>query len=116
MNRLTAACTLLTLTSLILAGVLMMNLQKHGPSAQAAMTSSKGELTLLTTRTGVAGRESLLVIDNQTNMLVVYEVEVRGRGGRMEPVLKEDLSRLFNFGTSGTATPDEQAAPQRQAR
>lgn len=103
MNRIKFACTALSVTALLLAGVLVMNLSSHSSVAQAAMTATKGDFSTLTTRTR-AGAESLFVIDHQADMLVVYEVELRGRGGRMEPIVKENLARLFNFGSNPTAS------------
>ncbi len=114
MNRTTIACTALTISAMLLTGLLVMNLSNHSSVAQAGMTTTKGDFTVLTTRTR-AGAESLFVIDNQADMLVVYDVELRGRGGRMEPFVKENLGKLFNFGRAA----GESAAPaerERQAR
>ncbi len=114
MNRTTLACSALAICAMLLSGLLVMNLSAHSSVAQAGMTSNKGDFTVLTTRTR-AGSESLFVIDNQADMLVVYDVELRGRGGRMEPFVKENLGKLFSFGRAAgeTSAPTER---ERQAR
>lgn len=113
MTRIQLACYCLVACACVLAGLLLVDLQRHLPAAQAGEVSSKGELTMLTARTKV-DEETLIVIDNQSDKLVVYDVTLGGGRGRMEPIIVQDLGKIFDFG--GPAAPAGPAPRERMSR
>lgn len=95
MNQTQLTCCGLIASACVLAAALAINLQDKNllPSAQAEMVlSTPNNLMFLTTRTN-NNEESLFVIDNINNRLMIYKLDNTRR--RLELAAAEDLQKLF---------------------
>ena len=94
MTRLHAACLCLVASSLLLSGLLIVQVaQRTEPNeAEAALVIARDNFTLLTAPTRDQ-EEALFVLDNSSGMLLVYRLEI----GREQMVLSDrlDIGELF---------------------
>ena len=96
MNRTQLACLCLLASAFVLAALLIVRLPRLTPSAQAGLVDDKGRFNIMTVQTR-ATQESLLVIDQVNEKLLVYDI-VQGRGapgtfGRLNLLAVIDLPR-----------------------
>jgi hypothetical protein len=101
MNRIQTACYSLIASAFILAGLLIVQLSHTPNTAEAAMVITRDNFTLLTAKTR-SGEESLFIINNITNRLLIYSLDI-GRN-RMELAGGADLAELFSRGAGGGGT------------
>ena len=97
MNRTQIACYCLLASAFMLAGLLIVNVQRAQilPTAHADQVLAKGSLTIMTGRTGNSD-ESLFVLDNISQRLLIYRVKLTGRKGRIELARFVELDQLFS--------------------
>jgi uncharacterized membrane protein YgcG len=103
MKRIDLAGYVLIACAFVLAGLLAVSLQgRMTPSANAELVVSKDSLTLMTARTR-SNEESVLVLDNASERLMVYSVDVpRNRidlAGSLD--LRREFARVFEGGAGG---------------
>lgn len=76
MNRIQLACYGLMASAFLLAGALFVQIQERWTSpAWAELAVNKGSVTLMTARTR-PDEEALFVLDNYTQKLLVYRVDL----------------------------------------
>lgn len=98
MTRIQLARYCLIASAFVLAGLLLYSARGGVlPEARADMVLQKGNLTFLTTPTA-NNEEALFVIDNVSQRLLVYTIELR-RGGQVELKVSRSLKQMF--GPSG---------------
>ena len=105
MDRTKLACFGLLASAFVLAALLIVRLPAVLPAAQAHMVDDKDRFSIMTAQTR-AGQESLFVIDELNEKLMVYDLD-SGRGGAgvagslqlMGSPL--DLGRIFGNATVG---------------
>lgn len=95
MNRIETACFGLIASAFILAGLLVVQLASTPNTAEAAMVITRDNFTLLTAKTK-NGEESLFIINNITNRLLIYSLNLPQE--RMELVGGAELKDLFGGG------------------
>ena len=95
MTRIQLACYCLIASAFVLAGLLLNGSDSVLPEARGDMVLSKGNLTFLTTPTA-NDEEALFVLDNVSQRLLVYTVQLR-RPGRVD--LKGNYPLQPMFGT-----------------
>ena len=80
MNRIQMACYALLASAFVLAGLLFSMVQDRLPAAKAdPMVVARDNFSLMTARTS-AQEESLFLLDNQNQRIIVYRVDLaRGR-------------------------------------
>ncbi len=104
MKRIETACYGLIASAFILAGLLIMQIGNMPNTAEAGLVITRENFTLLTARTR-SGEESLFVINNNNNRLLIYALNLTGN--RIELVGGADLGSLFNGGASGDNDADD---------
>lgn len=94
MNRIQLACYGLLTSAFVLSGILLGVLPSRlEPRADAdSLVVSRDNFTIMTAKTR-ANEESLFVLENSSQKLIVYSVDV-GRK-RIEPAGVADLAKLF---------------------
>ena len=95
MRRTELACYGLLASALLLAGMLIVQLQTHGsltPEANAAMTLTRGDLTVMTARTKNK-EEALFVMDNITQELHVFTLDLGKK--RLKRNTTRRLDKIF---------------------
>ena len=95
MRRTELACYGLLASALLLAGMLVVQLQSGGsltPSANAEMTLTRGDLTVMTARTK-DNEEALFVMDNITQELHVFTLDFSKK--RLKRNVTKRLDRIF---------------------
>lgn len=106
MNRIQLACYGLMTSAFLLGGLLLYGLSNRlEPRAEASMVEARENFTLMTARSR-ANEEALFILDNSSQKLLIYTLDVGHR--RLEPSGFADLSAVFNApagGPSGTKTP-----------
>ncbi len=105
MTRTQLACYSLLASSFVLAALLLVQLQGGSllPSARAGEVVTRTNLTLLMARTR-PDEESLFVLDDITQKVLVYKANLSGRKGRIELAKVIDLQEAFSVpGTTKTA-------------
>lgn len=95
-TRITLACYGLLASALVLAGLLIVQLQRRQPellpAAQANMLLTADQFSFLTARTR-NNEDGLFVIDNRERKLLIYRVDTSRR--RMEPLQIVDIDQIF---------------------
>lgn len=114
MNTTQSACYSLMASAFVLAAVLVVQLQQRSilPAAHAEQVINRGSITAMTALTR-NGEESLFVLDNLSQKLLVYHTEIRGGGarkGEMTLVGSTDLAKLFE--KSGEAPAGNKRSPR----
>ncbi|WP_428388548.1 hypothetical protein [Mucisphaera sp.] len=101
------ACYALIASAFVLAGLLLTHgregLAALDNTADAALLVNRDDITLMTAQTR-SGEESLFVLDNRTERLFVYRLDVNRN--RMIPAAVLNLTELFS-------TPSEQGGQRR---
>ena len=104
MDRTQTACYALIAAAFVLGGLLIAELGKFTPRAEAELVNTNQNVTLLTTQTA-DDEEALFVLDGGNDQLLVYKVRLRGGGnrgmGRLELAERRSLRRLFGGGGGG---------------
>ncbi len=97
MDHIRFACSALTASAFVLAGLLAVSVARMEPVADAEMVIARDNFTLMTaqTRNGV---ESLFVLDNQNGRLYVYDLD---RRGEIIPGAATDLGQVFGRANTG---------------
>ena len=100
MTRIQIACYVLIASAFVLTGLLIARVTDHvaplTEPAYADQVSNKAGFTMVTARTRASGEESLFIIDDVSNLVMIYRVEPRGaRGGRTELLYARDLTEIF---------------------
>jgi hypothetical protein len=98
MTRIETACYCLIASAFVLTGFLLMRVSAMPNTAEAALVISRDNFTLLTAKTRDS-EESLFVINNSTDRLLIYTLDL-GRK-RIELSGGADLAELFNRGGGG---------------
>jgi hypothetical protein len=99
MTAIQKACYCLTASAFVLGALLVLNLQgRFASSAQAEMVQYREPLTILTTTT-MPGQESLFILDNTGQTLLVYNLDAGKH--RMSKAGAVDLAALFGNAPSG---------------
>lgn len=99
MTRIEVACYSLIASAFVLAAVLMMTLEPRLNSvAQADMVIARDNFTLMTAQTR-SGEESLFVLDNSNDRLLVYNLNA-GRK-TLELVTNMALNDIFSNAGGG---------------
>lgn len=99
MTRTQMACYGLIASAFILSGLLVVKLQGVDllPKAHADQLLTRANLTIMTARTR-NDEESLFVMDNISQKLLIYKIRLVGRKGRLELARSMDLKQLFGGG------------------
>lgn len=95
MKRTELACYALLASALLLAGLLIVRMQSHGPltaTADAAMALTRGDLTVITARTK-RDEEALFIMDNFTEELHVFTLDLSKK--RLRRNKSRQLNRIF---------------------
>ncbi len=95
MKRTELACYGLLASAILLAGMLVVQLQNHSSltsSADAAMTLTRGDLSIMTARTK-DNEEALFVMDNISGTLHIFTLDINKR--RIERSQTRQLNKLF---------------------
>jgi hypothetical protein len=88
-----AACYALIASAAVLVGLLVFSLdQRWASQAEASLVIARDSFTLLTTPTR-SSEEALLVLDNTTDSLVVYRLDISQKA--LVAVAGYELSRIF---------------------
>ncbi len=95
MTRIETACYGLLASAFVLTGMLLIQLSSVSNTAEAAMVISRNNFTLLTAKTR-SNEESLFVINNATDRLLIYTLDL-GRK-RIELSGTADLAEVFQRG------------------
>jgi hypothetical protein len=100
MNRIQLACTGLIVSSLILTGLLLVQLDRKLPAnqAQADQVIAQQNFTLMTADTR-EDEQSLFILDNNSATLLIYGVDMGQK--RLEPLGGIRLEQVFRGGGSG---------------
>jgi hypothetical protein len=94
MDRTQLACYSLIASACVLAGILFVRLPDTLPRAQANMIAGAGQVHLMTAQT-TNQEESLFVIDDRENNLLIYTCPQAGQVGRLELKQVIDLAGIF---------------------
>ncbi len=95
MNRTELACYGLLVSAFLLAGMLVVQVQSRGPlapTAEAAMSITRGDLSVMTARTK-DNEEALFVMDNISQELHILTLDMSKK--RLERQDTRRLDRLF---------------------
>lgn len=100
MTAIQKACYILTASAVVLAALLLAAVQERFiPAAQATpLIVSRESLTMMTARTRV-NQESLFVLDNASQKLLIYDLDVAKQ--RMNLAGFIELGQLFAANTGG---------------
>lgn len=98
MTRIQTACYALLASAFVLAGMLLVQLPSMSNTAEASLVISRNNFTLLTAKTR-SNEESLFVINNATDRLLIYTLDL-GRK-RIELSGTANLADLFSAGRGG---------------
>ncbi len=98
MTRIETACYSLLASAFILAGFLLVQVSAMPNTAEAAMVISRNDFTLLTAKTRDS-EESLFVINNATDRLLIYKLNLARK--RIELSGGADLTEVFGTGGGG---------------
>ena len=98
MTRIQITCYILIASAIMLSGMLLARVtDQFAPMtspASADMINERNGVTMVTARTASNGEESLFIIDDASNLMLVYRVQARGaRGGKVELVHAENLGK-----------------------
>ena len=107
MSRIQLACYGLIGSAFVLAALLVVQMESKRvlPEASADQVISRGNLTIMTARTS-AQDESLFVLDNSSQRLLIYQTKLAGRGGKIDFVDNISLKQLFaSGGAAGAPAP-----------
>ena len=96
MSRIQFACYGLIGSAFVLAALLVVQMEGKRvlPEASADQVVARGALTIMTARTS-AQDESLFVLDNVSQSLLIYQTKLAGNRGRIEFVDNISLKQLF---------------------
>jgi hypothetical protein len=95
MTRIETTCFGLIASAFILAGLLIVQVASVPNTAEASMVIAGNDFTLLTAKTRDK-EESVFVINNATNRLLIYTLNLSKK--RIELVGGADLANLFSQG------------------
>lgn len=95
MTRIQMTCYCLIASAFILAGMLITQLAGVSNTAEADMVITRDNFTLLTAKTR-SGEESLFIINNATNRLLIYTLDLPRKN--IELAGAADLSTIFRQG------------------
>ena len=98
MTRIETACYALIASAFILAGLLLVQVSGRPNTADASLVISRDNFTLLTAKTR-SNEESLFIINNATNRLLIYRLDLARK--RIELSGGADLADLFSRGAGG---------------
>ena len=96
MNRIQLACYAMIASACVLAGLLIVQIDKHaglGSAATAEMVSQQGNVTYLTARIR-NDEEGLFILDGSKHQLAIYRTDITRK--KLELVHRQDLNRLFS--------------------
>ncbi len=97
MDRTTLCRTSLIASAFVLSGLLLMAVHWRGglaAAAQGEMIVSKDTFTVMTARTR-QDEEAVFVLDSLEEKLLIYTLDLRGTGGRIKLLFRQDLRELF---------------------
>jgi len=96
MTRIQLACYGLIGSAFVLAALLVVQMESKRvlPTAQADQVITRGSITAMTARTSGA-EESLFILDNVNQRLLVYQTVLQGARGQLNLVESIPLDRLF---------------------
>ena len=102
MTRIQLACYGLIGTACILMALLVVQIQHSRilPGAYADQVLTRGTMTVMTARTDNT-EESLFVLDNISQRLLIYRVTLLGRRGRIDLSDSVPLQQLFAGAPAG---------------
>jgi len=95
MTRIETACYGLIASAFILAGLLLVQVSDMPNTADASLVISRNNFTLLTAKTR-SNEESLFIINNATDRLLVYRLDLARK--RIELSGGANLGELFSRG------------------
>ncbi|MCC5831349.1 MAG: hypothetical protein JJU36_18070 [Phycisphaeraceae bacterium] len=95
MNRVQMTGIFLTASALVLGLMVVVKLADVNP-AQARMVTSGNSFEYLTAMTQ-PGSDSLFILDRENHVLIVYQLQLRGNRGTLEPLETLDLRRVMGF-------------------
>jgi hypothetical protein len=99
MNRIQLACYGLMTSAFVLGGLLLYVLPSRMDNrAEANMVVARENFTLMTARSR-AGEESLYVLENSSQKLLIYTLDMTRK--RLEPTTAADLAAVFRTGAPG---------------
>jgi len=98
MTRIETACFGLIASAFLLAGMLLLQVSSMPNTAEASLVISRNNFTLLTAKTR-SNEESLFVINNSTDRLLIYKLDLARK--RIELSGSADLADLFQRGGGG---------------
>jgi hypothetical protein len=107
MSRIQLACYGLIGSAFVLAALLVVRMESKPflPEASADQVITRGNLTIMTARTSAAD-ESLFVLDNASQRLLIYQTRLQGNRGKIDFVDNISLKQLFGgaAGAGGAGT------------
>ncbi|MCX5658287.1 MAG: hypothetical protein NTW19_01025 [Planctomycetota bacterium] len=94
MNSTQKACCILMASAFVLAALLLVTLQERFTARAEAspLIIARENITAMTAKTRI-NQESLLVLDNASQKLLIYDLDVAKQ--RMNLIGETDLSKLF---------------------
>ena len=104
MTRIQTACYALLASAFVLSGMLLVQLPSMSNTAEASLVISRNNFTLLTAKTR-SNEESLFVINNATDRLLIYTLDLARK--RIELAGTADLAELFQRGGGGAGADDD---------
>ncbi len=101
MSRIQLACYGLIGSAFVLAALLVVQMESKRvlPEASADQVISRANLTIMTARTSTQD-ESLFVLDNATQRLLIYQTKLQGAKGRIEFIDNISLKQMFAGGAA----------------
>jgi len=111
MTRIQLACIVLLASAFVLTGVLISSVQNKQllNTADANMVVTRGPITALTARTR-DGEECLFVLENTTQVLLIYRTDVAKN--RVELVRALSLAEAFGLNQAPTVRPGATRTPR----
>ncbi len=97
MDRTTLCRYSLTASAFVLSGLLLMAIYFRGgldAPAQGDLIVTKDTFTIMTARTR-SDEEAVFVLDSLDEQLLIYTLDLKGTGGRLNLLLRQDLRELF---------------------
>lgn len=100
MNRIQTACYMLMASAFVMTGLLLVQVgSRLTPEAHAEMVIRGGGITIMTGRTRT-GEESLFMLDDVSQQLLVYTADPSRKRMNRDAVL--DLTKEFRTATGGS--------------
>ena len=98
MQRIWIARYCLLASAFVLGGLVLTAVHQRGGLEQSAhgdLVVAKDGLTLMTAQTR-KDEEAVFVLDSVNEQLLIYTLDLKGTGGRLELRQQRDLVKLFN--------------------